>query len=293
MTWFLIAKLYSRLSRMLSRWFGWRGRGLGWCLRHVALDTVVWVHGAPIFFDHRVAPAYTWLISGEWNEPETHLFLRAVILAVGTPLRFVDVGANVGEMVADVARLGNVQEVIAFEPNPVCARALRISALLGGHGQVRVVEKVVKDSSSAARFLIRQNAPSGSRIAFNDETGALDFPASTLDVELSAATGPTVVLIDVEGAELMVMRGAQEFIRRTRPLLIFEYNELGRSQYTLDAVRALLGNGYDIYRLGSGGLLDRNLRDTWNCVAVSKQSLFYEVCQNLEGSRQEQRFGAL
>lgn len=239
--------------------------------------------GAPIFFDHKVAPSYTWLISGEWNEPETHQFLRAVILAVGSPVRFVDVGANVGEMVVDVARLLNVQEVVAFEPNPVCARALRISALLGGHGHVRVVERVVKDSSSVARFLIRQTAPSGSRIAFNGEAGAVDFPATTLDGELGDATGPTVVLIDVEGAELLVMEGAGEFIRRTRPLLIFEYNELGRSQYTLEAVRAVLGDGYDIYRLGPGGRLDRNLRDTWNCVAVNTESMFYEVCRTVEG----------
>ena len=283
MVWFLVARLYSRFCRLLSGRFGWRARGLGWFLRRVNFDTVVWVHGAPIFFDHRVAPCYTWLISGEWNEPETHKFLRAVILAVGSPVRFVDVGANVGEMVVDVARLGNAKEVIAFEPNPVCARALRISALLGGLGQVRVVEKVVKDSSSAARFLMAQNAPLGSRIAFNGETGALDFPATTLGVELGDATGPTVVLVDVEGAEFLVMEGAQEFIRRTRPLLIFEYNELGRSQYTLDAVRAVLGNGYDIYRLGPGGLLDRNLTNTWNCVAVSKESMFYEVCRTLEG----------
>ena len=283
MVWFLVARLYSRCCRLLSGRFGWRARGLGWVLRRVNFDTVVWVHGAPIFFDHKIAPCYTWLISGEWNEPETHKFLRAVILAVGSPVRFVDVGANVGEMVVDVARLRNVQEVIAFEPNPVCARALRISALFGGLGQVGVVERVVKDSSSAASFLIRQNAPLGSRMAFNGETGALDFPATTLDVELSDATGPAVVLVDVEGAELLVMRGAHKFIRRTRPLLIFEYNELGRSQYTLEAVRTVLGDGYDIYRLGPGGLLDRNLGDTWNCVAVSRDSIFYEVCQTLEG----------
>jgi FkbM family methyltransferase len=281
--WFLIAKLYSRVCRFLGDTFRWRARGLGWVLRQVNFDTVVWVHGAPIFFDHKVGPSYTWLISGEWNEPETHQFLRAVILAVGSPVRFVDVGANVGEMVVDVARLGNVHEVIAFEPNPVCARTLRINALLGGQGHVRVVERVVKDSSSVARFLIGQKAPSGSRIAVGEENGALDFPATTLDVELGDATGPTVVLIDVEGAELRVMEGAREFIRRTRPLLIFEYNELGRSQYTLEAVRAVLGNGYDIYRLGPRGRLDRNLTDTWNCVAVSKGSMFCEVCRTLEG----------
>jgi hypothetical protein len=99
---------------------------------------------------------------------------------------------------------------------------------------------------------------------------------------LSGAGVPTVVLIDVEGAELLVPQGGREFLRRAKPLVIFEYNELGRSQYTLDAVRTVLGDGYHFYRLGPHGLLDRNLRDTWNCVAVSKESMFYEVCQNLE-----------
>jgi FkbM family methyltransferase len=281
MLWFLFARLYSRFCRALSSRFGWRARGLGWFLRRISFDTVISVHGAPVFFDHRVAPCYTWLISGEWNEPETHQFLRAVIASLGDPVRFVDVGANVGEMVVDIARLGNIHEVVAFEPNSACARALRVSAVVGGLQRLKVIERVVKDSPSAASFLVSQKAPSGSRIVTNGEPGALILSATTLDVELREANGLTIVLIDVEGSELLVMQGGQQFIGRAQPLLIFEYNELGRAQYTLDAVRSMLGGSYEIYRLGPHGLLDRDLRNTWNCVAVSKDSLFYEACRRL------------
>jgi len=251
---------------------------LGRLLRRVRLDTVVWVDGAPLYFDHKVAPCYHWHLIGEWNEPETHEFLRAVVGAADRPVRFVDVGANVGEMVVDIARLKNVCEVIAFEPNPICARALRISALLCDLTKVKIVEKIVKDSSTVARFLAKPENPGNAGIACDGGTDGIALLATTLDHELEGAAGPTVVLIDVEGAELLVIRGAQEFIRRAKPLLIFEHNELGRLHYTLDEVRQELGRDYEIFRLGPCGLLDRNLEDTWNCVAVERSGVFYQPC---------------
>jgi len=281
MFWFLVAKLYAQLSWPLSGRFPWRGRGLGRVLRRVGLDTVVWVHGAPLYFDHRVGPCYHWHLSGEWNEPETHAFLRAVVNAVNSPVRFVDVGASVGEMVVDVARLKNVCEVIAFEPNPVCARAVKISALLGDLGQVKVIERVVKDSATTVSFLMKPQNPGIAGIALNGELGGVILQATTLDAELGGGSDPTIVLIDVEGAELLVMRGGREFIRRARPLVIFEYIAPSRPGFTLDEVRLELGCDYEIFRLGPGGLLDGNLENTWNCVAVERSSVFYEPCMTL------------
>jgi FkbM family methyltransferase len=281
MFWFLFTKLYSRFSWFVSRRFGWRPRGLGWCLRHVGIDAVVPVHGARVFFDHRVAACYSWIVGGEWNEPETHEFLLAVIRAAGVPLRFVDVGANVGEMVVDIARLANVHEVVAFEPDPCCARAMRVGALLNDVVNLRVVERILGDNAAPMLFTINTRNPLSHRLAAGDDAEGVLLPATTLDTELRDKTGPTIVLIDVEGAELLIMRGGQEFIRRTRPLLIFEYNELGRAQYDLDAVRAVLGDDYDIFRLGPGGLLHRNLKETWNCVAVNRDSIFHQPCMAL------------
>jgi FkbM family methyltransferase len=281
MIWFLLTRLYSRFSWFLARELGWRTRGLGWCLRHVGIDAVVLVHGTRLFFDHRVSSCYAWLVGGEWNEPETHEFLHAIIDEAGVPLRFVDVGANVGEMVVDIARLANVHEVVAFEPDPYCARAMRVGALLNDVVNLRVVERVLRDEAGPAFFTINTKNPLSHRLAAQDNGEGVLLPATTLDTELRDGTGPTIVLIDVEGAELLIMRGGQEFIRQTRPLLIFEYNKLGRAQYDLDAVRAVLGDDYDIFRLGPGGLLHRNLKETWNCVAVNRDSIFRQPCMAL------------
>jgi hypothetical protein len=85
----------------------------------------------------------------------------------------------------------------------------------------------------------------------------------------------------VEGAELDVMRGGQSFIRGARPLVIFEYNEDNRALYSLAEVSAVLGDGYRILRLRLDGKLDEKLEDTWNCVAVHRDSPFSPVVQEL------------
>jgi FkbM family methyltransferase len=164
-----------------------------------------------------------------------------------------DVGANIGWYSLLAARkVGDAGMVVAFEPG------LQNAGLIGRNAStnslsVTVVPAAVSDRDGWLTFLDKGSLMS--RIDKDDDEGqakrragrnervmgATPVPVVTLDSWI-AQTGtrpPTLVKIDVEGAEAGVLRGMEQTLRTARPTLIIELHG------TRDAVLDLLdANGY-------------------------------------------------
>ncbi len=280
MFWFVIAKLYSLLYGFCHDHLGVNLRGIGFFMRRIKTAHVLTVEGVKMYLNPAVSSCYIRNINGKFNEPETHVFLNHLITSFREPLIVVDVGANVGEMVIDAARYSNVREVIGFEPNRDCVEACLHSVALNKFANVRIIEKALNEDGKPVSFNFSANAVLSSLLATVDRHGEL-IEATTLDLELGMYDCPAILLIDVEGAEKLVMLGGKKFIDRNVPVIIFEFNEQTRHFYTLQEITEILGKNYSVFRLRGDGLLDRGLDDTWNCVAVSSDSVFFEVCQSL------------
>ncbi|WP_375417630.1 FkbM family methyltransferase [uncultured Hymenobacter sp.] len=68
---------------------------------------------------------------------------------------------------------------------------------------------------------------------------------------------PALIKIDVEGAELKVIRGAADTLRRQRPLVVMEYLAPNRHNTAHREAAALLRElGYESYAPAPGGQLD-------------------------------------
>lgn len=281
MFWFYIGKYYSRICRYLGQKYGLHLRGLGFLLRHITSDHVIAVHGQKMHLNHKVASCYEMLIDGHYNEPETHKFFAHLMERITFPVSFVDVGANVGEMITAFAQYDQVKSVLGFEPFPECAAACRVSAALNGHKKITIVEKALADSAGQAKFNFWQDSPGGSSLRDVSQVEASTVQTSTLDLELGDCSTAAVFLIDVEGAEPLVLMGGKEFIAANRPLIIFEYNTLSRRHFKLDDITNILGESYRIFRLRQDGYLDCNLTSTWNCVAIHQGSDFYQPMQTM------------
>jgi FkbM family methyltransferase len=134
----------------------------------------------------------------------------------------------------------------AFEPIPHLADALRAS-----FPSVRVHACALSDTAGLATFNYVVDVPgwSGLRRGNYDFRAALDQPRGSavirpasrveeitvqvcrLDDVIPADTHVRFIKIDVEGAELQVLRGGLNTIQRCRPLIIFEYGEIHGAAY--------------------------------------------------------------
>jgi FkbM family methyltransferase len=268
---------YLRLYDVIKDRWDINLRGAGFALRQIGHDRVLDVQGRRLYFDARIAPAYARLIIGRWEELETHFLLRAALDVVDDAL-FVDVGANVGSVIIDVATDPRIREVVALEPHPVCAEVCRRTARINGWNHVHVIEAAAAEHNGRISFAVDPRNPGSSSLS---PSGDAAVKALTLDDALGDRDGPALVLIDVEGAEPRVLRGGLSFIRRTRPLIIFEYNDLSRQHFRLQDIRDLLGEDFEIFRLRQDGYLDLDVERSWNAVAVHRDSVFEPVCAAL------------
>jgi FkbM family methyltransferase len=143
---------------------------------------------------------------------------------------YVDVGTNRGQVLREAVRIAPRGRHVAFEPIP--ALAAEVTRLFP---QVDCRQRALGASQGSAEFchFRKLDGWSGLRRSpeISDEQGEPEFitvEVSTLDAELADIT-PSVVKIDVEGAELAVLEGGQSVLSGTRPLVIFEHVS-GRSE---------------------------------------------------------------
>jgi FkbM family methyltransferase len=135
--------------------------------------------------------------------------LRRLLAAVRDGDTFVDVGANIGTVTLPVARTGRA-ECLAFEPEPHNAARLAGNVALNDLANVTVIEAAMWSASGTIGLRARGAVGTGTHTVAEDEgPGLTPVPATTID-ELAASSGraPDVVKVDVEGAELEVLRGA-------------------------------------------------------------------------------------
>ena len=126
---------------------------------------------------------------------------------------FVDVGAHIGSIIAEVQKHCPQVQITAFEPVPEKARWLR-----NRFKEVEVVECALADYQGETSFFVNLVASGYSSLAqSSDGMTEIRVPVRRLDAVVADAD---VVKIDVEGAELGVLRGSERI--NGRPVIMFE-----------------------------------------------------------------------
>ncbi len=175
---------------------------------------------------------------------------------------YVDVGANQGQVLRVAVRVSPLGRHLAFEPIPGLAAHLQRS-----FPQVDCRELALAAAPQTASFCHFRALEGWSGLRrspeVSDARGRPEFiqvRVSTLDDELREVV-PSLIKIDVEGAELPVLEGGRHVLARARPLVIFEHVAEAAALYGADSESTwdLLNDlGYRIYAVTGEGPFERS-----------------------------------
>lgn len=156
---------------------------------------------------------------------------RVMDSVLATNSNCLDIGANEGVFVKEVLKHAPYGQHMAFEPIPELAQGLREK-----YPKVEVHECALSDAHGASSYQVVINATGYSGLKRRDyDFGEavieeITVQTRTLDDVYPSDRPLRFVKIDVEGAELQVLRGGVKTITRHRPYIVFEHG-LGAADF--------------------------------------------------------------
>ena len=147
----------------------------------------------------------------------------------------VDVGCHAGQILDEMLRFAPQGTHYAFEPLPHLYAALEEK--YAGRANVRLHPLALAAAAGETTFQHVVTNPAYSGILRrrydrpNEEVIEIHVKLARLDDVVPKDLPIRLVKIDVEGAELGVMKGALEVLRRSRPYVVFEHGLGGSDHY--------------------------------------------------------------
>jgi FkbM family methyltransferase len=199
--------------------------------------------GGRIRIEYKDEIALLLLVHGGYEAAELHIL--PTIVPRGSTV--IDVGANIGMYAIALAGVvGETGRVLALEPVPATAARLGGNIDMNGYRHIDVVHAAAADQPGTMEICLANDSAYASAVTVKHQraTGeTIRVPAVTLDDLWDERGRPMVSFckIDVEGAELSVLQGAERLLAACRPMLLLEADS-GRE---LDKLNEWLGpRGY-------------------------------------------------
>ena len=254
----------ARLATWYLRDFGFhRGKGvvnrlLGRFLRITTSDGIKLRLTNPLEYNQR-----TLLYTNSVYEPEVTSIMSSILEAGNT---FFDVGANLGYYTLLASkRVGFHGQVHAFEPAPQQFEHLSLNVRINRATNVVLNNVALSEAPGEREMLFSLGWNQGTH-SFGVAEGATMtglVRCRTIDeyVASNRIKQIDVLKVDVEGAELLVFRGAEKTIRSfSIPVIFFEaceHHSRALGNTTIEVKSYLRHLGYDIFRLNGDSGFER------------------------------------
>jgi len=135
----------------------------------------------------------------------------------------VEVGANIGAFLMDVARRPNVS-LLGFEPSQACVNATEQTMLRNSRGNCRIFPQLVGETTRLVAFDFGRH---------NGSASVLTSASAASQVEQTRLGDSAAVM------KIPTWWWAKEFIRLVRPLIVLEYNFVSKRKVDLRDIEAL------------------------------------------------------
>lgn len=151
-------------------------------------------------------------------EPET---LRAWGRLCKKGSEVLDVGSHTGIFAIAAAKLG--ARPVAIEPLPFLVERIKENAKLN-NVEFRIFQAAASDENGEAiiGYMPHIHHPYGASLLRKDKPHHERLTVKTLTLDSLKMSKVSVMKIDVERCELMVLRGASKLLKRERPAIILE-----------------------------------------------------------------------
>jgi len=170
----------------------------------------------------------------------------------------VDIGANIGYYTLLAAkRIGVRGQVISFEPDPFNYKRLVENVQMNGWNNVKAFQLAVSDFNGEKKLNIPKLGRSGSTFVIRSNI-ANSITVNTISLDSFLRDSPDLIKIDVEGAELEVLRGMRNILAIGKVKLICEIHPalLSSLGYSTKEIEDLLKHyEYNIYLVKDDGSL--------------------------------------
>lgn len=177
----------------------------------------------------------------------------------------IDIGANIGLITINViSKIPNVK-VFAFEPGPHQNALLKKTIKKNNlEKNVRLFDTALSYQEGYSNFFIHHTKhASGDGLIDTGRAGnseIIKIQTTTLDMWWKINNNPPVdaIKIDVEGAELWILKGAEQLIKSLTPFIIMEFYTPHFEKYPFneyDILNWFFQNGYVVYDSDDGQLL--------------------------------------
>jgi FkbM family methyltransferase len=211
---------------------------------------------------------YRWLTSSrrppaisEWDlrAARDNAYVRALLRStLRTDSSCIDVGAHRGSFLRQFLEFAPQGRHWAFEPIPAMASQLRRE-----FGTAEVHECALSDHEGRAAFQYVPELPAWSGLRVQPYPRAarpepMTVAVRRLDGLIPEDVAIAFVKIDVEGAELEVLRGAEAVLVRCRPVVLFECAQVHHAQYATtpqDVHKVLARCGLGVFLMDQAGPL--------------------------------------
>lgn len=179
------------------------------------------INGFRMHLDRTDETVSRMLMSGSYEPTETRIMKEIV----KPGMTVVDIGAHIGYYTLQFARaVGSVGMVYAFEPAPktfaLLQRNLRENNL---DGVVKLFNVALSDHEGVAELFINEYNKGNNRLYQSGNMRSVPIRLKRLDDVIPANVRVDFIKMDIEGAEVLALRGMHTLLKRDKPTIIMEY----------------------------------------------------------------------
>lgn len=173
-----------------------------------------------LVYSQDVCSGISLILTGTYEPVTTKLFLENI--KAGDVI--LDIGANNGYYSLLAAnKAGNNGSVFAFEPDENNIKLLKKNIVLNKITNIKVEEVAVADKNGSIQFSSNSIHTGKSTIVVDEKVNSKTVRGITLDSFIKNKK-INVIIMDIEGAELLALKGAKKTVLKNDLTLFFEYN---------------------------------------------------------------------